>query len=87
VLTGKLHSALFSDEAGISTLPQMLDQKGISNLSYDLESGEEPVPRNMTQAFFQELKEGNWTHSPTGDYYLPAPYAGSEVNGVIYISK
>lgn len=87
VLTGKLHSALVSEEAGITTIPQILEEKGISNLSFDLESTEEFAPKNLIQAFIQELKNNKLALSISGDYFLPTPVADSAVHGVVFISK
>jgi hypothetical protein len=86
VLTGKLHSALVSDEPNISTLPGVLGNNGIQSLSFSLESGEEPVPRNITQAFFQELRQNSLAASPQGDYFLPTANS-PEADAILFISR
>lgn len=87
VLTGKMHSALSSSEVGILTIPEILRQDGIANLSYDLESVEEYAPKNLIQAFIEELDANRLSPSPSGDYFLPTPMQDSGVHGVIFISR
>lgn len=87
VLTGKIHSALVSDESSIKTVPEILKDNGISSSSFNLESGEEPVPKNITQAFLQELGKNNLPLSGSGDYFLPAPLKNSDIHGIIFISR
>ncbi|KYG64040.1 hypothetical protein AZI86_14640 [Bdellovibrio bacteriovorus] len=87
VLTGKLHSALVSEETGIATIPQILEAHGISNLTYDIESTEEFAPKNLIQAFIEELKSNKLAPSTSGDYFLPTPVADSAVHGVVFVSK
>lgn len=87
VLTGKRHSALVSEEGGITTIPQILDTRGISNLTFDLESTEEFAPKNLIQAFIHELSKGLLSPSTSGDYFLSTPPEDSAVHGVIFISK
>lgn len=86
VLTGKVHSALNSDEEGERTLPEVLNTQKIPVLSFDLESDELRVPRMMTQAFKQYLSQGMLPGSVSGDYYLPTP-RGASCHGVIFITR
>ena len=85
VLTGKVHSALVSDE-GEMTLPAVLKSQGVSVLSLDLESGEALVPRLVTQAFVLSLLSGVLPASSKGDYILSVP-GGTTSDGIIFITR
>lgn len=83
VLTGKLHSALVSDESGIQTLPQILESQKIPSLSLNLESDEGYAAKVFMQAFLHGLQSGQWLFSPSGDYSLPT---GNEAaHGIIFV--
>lgn len=86
VLTGKVHSVLISEEPDELTLPEVLKASGISATSLDLESGEQLVPRLVTQAFRQFLNKNALPASATGDYYLPTP-RGASSHGIIFITR
>lgn len=87
VLTGKVHSALDSDEDRILTLPEMLDAQNVPNVSVDVETGEEPVPANITQAFLQEFRLGSLGTHDGADYYLVTPQKSIEADAVLFVGK